>query len=150
MPYHKQVPITLESGRVIEVDKGLEDVIKLLNFWDFDTCNSCIDNGTSVWIEFEYYGDVHRLTQLSLKDKYKKNANFVYGGKVPYIDSLFDFLTEKGEFSLCVGEETILDPREKDTVIGTGIVEIGVSLRFPREDFKYFKKLLFEMFETLY
>ena len=140
---HKQVEITVFENKEeykINVDKGLESVIKNCFRWDFPTNNSCIDNNGMIWICFDYFSDVTRIMQLSLA-----NNTYINGGGWKR-ETLFEYLSEKAEFDICFSENVIFDPNEEDTVIGDGTLGHGVSLRFPKEDFKTFKKLFFEVF----
>ena len=135
---HNQVEIIVFDGGEeykIEVDKGIEDVIKNCFHWDFPTNNSCIDNNGFIWIAFDYFQDVRRMMQFLLA-----NNTHINGGGWKR-ETLFEYLSEKGEFNLCFNENCVFDPNEQDTVIGNGTLDCSVSLRFPKQDFIKFGKI---------
>ena len=140
---HEQVEIfVIDSGmeNKIEVDKGMEDIIKNCFHWNFPTNNSCIDNQGFTWICFNSFKDVSQMMQITLS-----NNTLVNGGGWKR-DTLFHFFRENGEFSISFDENVVFSPNEEDTVIGDGSLESNISLRFPKENFLTFKKLFFEVF----
>lgn len=135
MDHHKQVEVEIGDDFCIEVDEGLEDIIKNLLLWDLDTCNCCIDYKGSTWIEFCDFQDWEQFLQLVLRHHIAQGSNR---------STLWDFLQEKADVKLVFDEELREDPNQE--IIGTGVLMICVGLFFPREDLEEFRELFFEVF----
>lgn len=136
MAPHKQVEVEIEDDFCIEVDEGLEDIIKNLFLWDLETCNCCIDYKGSTWIEFCHFQAWEQFLQLVLRHHIAQGSNPSH--------TLWDFLQEKAEVKLVFDEELREDPNRE--VIGTGVLLICVGLFFPMEDLEEFRELFFEVF----
>ena len=136
---HKQVELKVDDDFYIQVDEGMEDIVKNFFHWEIETCNSCIDYKGSVWIEFCEYKDWEQFLQLALRNK------IMASGKTPEKETLWDFLQEKSRVNLVFDEELIEDPNNEEETIGTGILIICVGLKFPKELMVEFRELLFEV-----
>ena len=142
---HEQVEIFVFDSGIeykIDVDKGMEDIIKNCFHWDFPTNNSCIDNNGFIWISFNSFQDVSQMMQITLA-----NNTLVNGGGWKR-ESLFSFLMENGKFEILFDENVVFSPNDEDSVIGDGSLDSSISLRFPKENFLIFKKLFFEVFPS--
>lgn len=139
---HKQVEVEID-GYSFTVDEGLEDIIKIFFHWSIETCNSCIDNNDKIWIEFREFYDWKIFMQLVLHDMHNNIAR-----DNDYEETLWYFIEENANVTLVTGEEIIFDPNNRDTVMGIGVVDISVSLRFPKELLNEFKELFFEAFPS--
>ncbi len=138
---HEQVRFSVDGDFEICVDRGMEDIIRVLFHWGCHTINSCIDNNGSVWIEFESFGDSRRFMKLALR-----NCNQINGGPDGFQrETLWDFIEEYGHFELLFDEEVIDDPDEENTVIRTGQLQEGVSLRFDKDLLEDFRRLICEV-----
>ncbi|MEG3225541.1 MAG: hypothetical protein BME94_08575 [Methanobacteriales archaeon Met13] len=134
MDQHKQVEIAIEDDFCIEVDEGLEEVIKNFFSWEIGTCNCCIDYKGSTWIEFCDFEQWEQFLQLVLRHHIAAGSQ----------DTLWDFLQEKADVKLVFDEELREDPNQE--LVGTGVLVICVGLFFPRDELEEFKKLFFEVF----
>jgi hypothetical protein len=137
---HKQVEVKVDDDFCILVDEGLEDVIKNFFHWEIETCNCCIDYNGDIWIEFCDYEDFKKFLQLSLRNNVEIN------GEGHKRETLWEFLQEKSKVKLVFDEQVIEDPNNEDKFLGSGVLVICVGLTFPREMFKVFKELFFEVF----
>ena len=139
MTEHEQVPVRINRWLSFTVDKGLEKIIK--NFWDWklETDNSCIDNNGRIWISFLDFENWESFLQLVLKHRNTINVD-------SYVrETLWDFLQAKAAVSVAFDESFEFDPDDANAIIGTGDLVQSISLRFPKEYFEDFTKLLFEV-----
>lgn len=136
MPKHNQIEITIYEDYIIEVDEGLEEIIENFFHWDIPTISSCVDNNGSIWIAFPNYHDWEKFLQLALK---RSNESISEENH-----DLWSFIQEYGQISLPFQEAVVNDPNHEGNVIGLGVVDISVSLRFPKELLNDFKELFFE------
>ena len=83
---HKQVEIVVLDDKRIEVDAGLEDVIKNFCDWGIFTSMSCIDNFGSVWIQINNGFCCNKFLELALYNKTVQTAAGIER------DNLWDFL----------------------------------------------------------
>ncbi len=136
---HKQVEVEINEDFHILVDEGLEDIIKDFFHWEIETCNSCIDYKSSVWIEFCDFHDWEQFLELALRN------NIAVNGIGQKRETLWNFLQEKSKAKVVFDEEVINNPNDENTFVGTGALVICVGLNFPNELLNEFKELLFEV-----
>jgi hypothetical protein len=139
MTEHEQVEIKIDENFYINVDEGLDNVIKNFFHWEIETCNSCIDMNGSIWIEFCDFNDWRKFLKLALHNNIEVN------GANHERETLWDFFQNKSNVKLVFDEEVIENPNIEDDVIGTGVLIICVGLTFPKELLNDFKKLFFEV-----
>jgi hypothetical protein len=126
---HEQVIIIENSGNCFNVDKGLEDIIKNLNDWGIDTCNSCIDNYGRTWIHICDLDGCGRFLQI------------------PMNTPLWNFLEDKTEIAIPDNAyETAQILKFECQAFKRTSLPIGASIRFSKEELPTFKKLFLELF----
>lgn len=120
----------------------MENIIKNFSWWDIETCNSCINTFGNTWIEFDSFKDY----KLFAKKAYENFLIISENNDRDVRDTLYFFIENKAEVALTHYRDYIPPENDENDVVYTGILDIGVNLRFPNELLKEFKMLFFEVF----
>ena len=139
MGTHEQVIVDY-FGRDIEVDKGIEDLLKMI--WDngYRTYNSCKDNNGDIWIEFANSEQFQQMIQLS--HTFDNNVN----GNGFTKDTLRQFFErEYIKITIYVNDDGYVNGN--DEYVSGQNINLSISLRFPKEFKKEFMMLWKETFD---